>query len=112
MSTEKFDALVDYIHNNGIKGKPVSDRGVVIEHEGVTFKLTIANTVIFSLRIYIPELDKLAYIQEFDDSEYNTIEDMLGKYYTKLKEEKEREDIKLARQGSVLDSFLGNVKIK
>lgn len=112
MDTEKFDALMRHIFDNGTKEGLNSKGKLTIEHNGTIFELSLANTVIFSLNLYIPELDREETIGRFDDSKFDTIEDMLETYYTIMKEDKEREENKEGRKQRVLNNFLGNVKIK
>lgn len=112
MNTEKFDALMKHIFENGTKEGFGSEGKLIIEHNETIFELSLANTVIFSLKLYIPELDREELIGRFDDSKFDTIEDMLETYYTIMKEDKEREENKEGRKQRVLNNFLGNVKIK
>ncbi|XWX30003.1 hypothetical protein KQUDLBSD_CDS0173 [Staphylococcus phage PG-2021_40] len=112
MNTEKFDALMRHIFENGTKERFGSEGKLIIEHNETIFELSLANTVIFSLKLYIPELDREEIIGRFDDSKFDTIEDMLETYYTIMKGDKEREENKEGRKQRVLNNFLGNVKIK
>lgn len=112
MNTEKFDTLMQHIYRKGTRETSVSNRKLIIEYNGTIFELSAANTVIYSLNLYIPELDRKEIIGRFDDSKFDTIEDMLETYYTIMKEDKEREENKEGRKQRVLNNFLGNVKIK